>query len=49
MNRIDLTVFEVSVDWILKQTEKPFRIEVMECYTVSLLEYEDELLIKAIS
>ena len=49
MNRIDLTVFEVSTDWILKQTEKPLRIEAMECYSVSLLEYEDELLIKAIS
>jgi len=49
MNRIDLTVLEVSADWILKQIEKPLRIEAMECYTVSILEYEDELLIKSIS
>ena len=40
-NYTDLTVFEISADYILAQTKKPERIEVMECYTVSLFEYED--------
>jgi hypothetical protein len=41
MNKIDLTVFEVSAEWILKQCEKPERIIPMECYIVSLMEYEE--------
>jgi len=41
MNKTDLTVFEVSAEWILKQCEKPERINSMECYIVSLLEYEE--------
>jgi hypothetical protein len=41
MNKIDLTVFEVSAEYILKQLEKPEIIRSMECYIVSLLEYEE--------
>lgn len=48
-NFTDLTVYEISADYILAQTEKPERIETMECYTVSLFEYEDEKLLKPIS
>jgi hypothetical protein len=47
-NYTDLTVFEISADFILRQTEKPERLETIECYTVSLFEYEeiqDELII----
>jgi len=40
-NFCDLTVYEISADFILAQTKKPERIEVMECYTISLFEYED--------
>lgn len=49
MNRCDLTVFEISADYILAQTEKPDPIIPMECYIVSMFEYEDELLLKSIS
>lgn len=50
-NFCDLTVFEISADYILAQTKKPERIETMECYTVSLFEYEgiDDCLIKSIA
>jgi hypothetical protein len=48
-NYTDLTVFEISADFILSQTCKPERIETMECYVVSLFEYEEENLIKSIS
>jgi hypothetical protein len=48
-NFCDLTVYEISTDYILAQTEKPEYLRTMECYTVSLLEYEDELLLKSIS
>jgi hypothetical protein len=50
-NFCDLTVYEVSADFILAQTKKPDRIETMECYTVSLFEYDEieECLIKSIS
>ena len=41
LNRVDLTVYEVSADYILSLTEKPAFIHSMECYTVSLFEYED--------
>ena len=40
-NYTELTVFEISADYILAQTKKPERIETMECYTVSLFEYEE--------
>lgn len=40
LNVCDLTVYEISVDFILKQTGKPERIEVMECYIVNPFEYE---------
>jgi len=40
-NFCDLTVYEISADFILKQTCKPEVIETMECYTVSLFEYEE--------
>lgn len=36
-NSTELSVFEVSADWILKQTEKPKRIETMEYYNIELL------------
>jgi hypothetical protein len=51
MNVKELTVFEVSADYILKQTSKPDYIRSMECYLVSPFEYEeiDEYLIKSIS
>lgn len=35
-NAIDMTVYEVSADWILSQTEKPEYIQTMECYTVTV-------------
>src|SRR5450759_1111394 len=31
-NFTDLTVYEISADYILSQTGKPERLEVMECY-----------------
>lgn len=37
LNATELSVFEVSADWILKQTEKPDRIETMEYYDICLL------------
>ena len=40
-NYTDLSVFEISADFILRQTEKPEIIETMEYYTVSLFEFED--------
>lgn len=36
-NSTELSVFEVSADWILKQTEKPERIETMEYYNIEVL------------
>lgn len=35
-NASDLSIFEVSADFILSQTEKPERIITMECYTIDL-------------
>lgn len=35
-NSTGLSVFEVSADWILKQTEKPERIETMEYYDINV-------------
>jgi hypothetical protein len=35
-NSTDLSVFEVSADWILAQTEKPERIKVMEYYDITM-------------
>jgi hypothetical protein len=40
-NLSELTVFEISADYILSQTAKPERIEVMECYIVSPFEYDE--------
>jgi hypothetical protein len=40
-NLSELTVFEVSADYILSQTAKPERIEVMECYIVSPFELDE--------
>ena len=37
----ELTVYEISADYILKQVCKPDRIEVIECYTVNPFEYEE--------
>ena len=34
-NAVDLTIFEVSADYILKQTKKPDQIKTMECYIIS--------------
>lgn len=47
-NLTDLTVFEISADYILSQIEKPEIIQTMECYTVSLFEYVEEYLINPI-
>ena len=33
-NSTELVVYEVSADFILKQTEKPDQIELMECYII---------------
>jgi hypothetical protein len=41
-NFTSLTVYEISADFILKQTEKPERLEFMECYTIDIFEYEQE-------
>jgi hypothetical protein len=49
LNVCELTIFEVSADYILKQTEKPFRIESKECYIINPFEYEEYELIKSIS
>ena len=35
-NATELSLFEVSADWILKQTGKPERIETMEMYEISI-------------
>ena len=35
-NGTELTIFEVSADYILAQTNKPERIQTMECYIISL-------------
>jgi len=40
LNVCDLTVYEISADYILRQTGKPERIEVIECYTINPFEYE---------
>jgi hypothetical protein len=40
-NCTELTVFEVSADYILKQTKKPYRIETMECYIISPFQNEE--------
>lgn len=40
LNVCDLTVYEISADFILKQTGKPEIIEVIECYTINPFEYE---------
>lgn len=47
----ELTVYEVSADYILSQLDKPEYIHSMECYTVNPFEYEeiDDLLIKSIA
>jgi hypothetical protein len=37
----ELTVFEISADFILSQKSKPDRIETMECYTVSPFECDE--------
>jgi hypothetical protein len=37
----ELTVFEISADYILAQTTKPERLETMECYIVDPFEYEE--------
>ena len=36
-NATEISVFEISADYILKQTERPERIETMECYLVEVL------------
>ena len=36
-NSSEFSLFEVSADWILKQTEKPDYIRTMEYYDISLL------------
>ena len=41
-NFTSLTVYEISADFILKQTEKPERLEFMESYTIDMFEYEQE-------
>jgi hypothetical protein len=33
-NSTELSLFEVSADWVLKQTKKPDRIEMMEYYDI---------------
>lgn len=50
-NITPLTVFEVSADFILSQTEKPETIRAIETYIVDPLEYEEiqDLLISPIS
>jgi hypothetical protein len=35
----EMTVYEISADFILRQTKKPERIETIECYTVNPFEY----------
>lgn len=37
----ELTVYEVSAEYILSLKEKPEYIQSMECYTVNPFEYED--------
>jgi hypothetical protein len=47
-NFTTLTVYEISSDYILEQTQKPQRIKAKECYTIDMFEYEeiqDELII----
>lgn len=39
-NSTELTVFEVSADYVLAQIEKPERIETMECYVINPFENE---------
>jgi hypothetical protein len=36
-NATELTVFEMSSDYVLAQTERPERIETMECYVINPL------------
>jgi hypothetical protein len=36
-NATELSVFEVSADYILSQLKKPERIETMECYDVNVI------------
>ena len=50
-NITELTVHEVSYDFILRQTEKPERIEDINCFIIGPFEYEEveECLIKSIS
>jgi hypothetical protein len=48
MNVCELTVFEISADYILAQTEKPDPIIPMECYVVNPFEYDEDKLIKAL-
>lgn len=38
-NATELTVFEVSADYVLNQLEKPERIETMECYIIDSSPY----------
>lgn len=35
LNGTGFSVFEVSADWVLKQTKKPERIETMELYEIN--------------
>lgn len=37
-NSTDLTIFEISADYILAQTEKPDPIIPMDCYIIDLFE-----------
>ncbi len=40
-NFTSLTVYEISADFILSQTEKPERLKPMECYSINCLEYDE--------
>jgi hypothetical protein len=35
-NAVDMTVYEVSADWILSQVKKPKKIKVMEKYEITV-------------
>lgn len=39
-NSTEFSLFEVSADWILKQTDKPERIITMEYYNINLITNE---------
>lgn len=38
-NKTELNVFEVSTDFILKQTSKPDYIEILEYYNIEVLDF----------